>query len=82
MKVVRNPKTGARHILSEDENITTYCGQSAKEYKAVNEKATCRICIHLCDDPDVDPLGLLDDDMPDGAYWAMQNELYGNGFGF
>jgi hypothetical protein len=24
-----------------------------------------------------DPLGLLDDDMPDGAYWAMHNEIYG-----
>jgi hypothetical protein len=29
---------------------------------------------------DIDPLGILDDDMSDGAYWAMWQEVYGGGW--
>jgi hypothetical protein len=32
------------------------------------------------EDADIDPLGVLDDDAPDGAYWAMWEEVYGGGW--
>lgn len=32
---------------------------------------------HFDDDLDIDSLGIIDDDLPDGAYWAMHDEFYG-----
>lgn len=50
--------------------------------------ADCHGCQSLGFDPlgvfptpdDPDPLGVLDDDLPDGAYFAMSREVYGDWF--
>jgi len=58
-----------------------YTKQSLQQHIMDCSHSACRAARKRQLDADitesVDPLGVLDDDMPDGAYWAMHNEIYG-----
>lgn len=88
VKIIQNTKTKATHVLdvSQDKTAKTLCGIELKNFKEVDQwPPSCEVCYDATvslnrdsvseDDPD--PLGLIDDDISDGAYWAMVHEFYG-----
>jgi len=76
---IKNRKSGIVHV-SDDDNGQTLCEKVLKDFVTGQFPITCPDCIRIVEDEiedEFDPLGIIDDDMPDGAYWAMHWEIYG-----
>ena len=65
-----------------DELAVILCGGRLADWEETEEPIDCQGCLSVIqqsedDDEEYDPMGLIPDDIPDGAWHAMHYEIYG-----